>query len=222
MTKKSFGAHEPIARAAAVEYAESAKVGAFIEAVDEGENSVTYLFASSIKGYQGWRWSVTLFEKEASNPTVSEVVLLPGQDSLLAPAWVPWSERLADWKALQVELEAQAALEAEEAAAAEGDNDEDEADAEGSDNWDETDDSDDSDDSEDSEDADANEELEDSLDEDSADEADGDEELAATNLEEGENAESDAKDAGKRPPRFARRNRRWGQKKNRKGDSPAE
>lgn len=213
MTKKSFGAHEPIARAAAVEYAESAKVGAFIEAVDEGEDSVTYLFASSIKGYQGWRWSVTLFEKEASHPTVSEVVLLPGQDSLLAPAWVPWSERLADWKALQVELEAQAALEAEEAAAAEDDTDEDEADAEGSDNWDETDDSDD---------ADANEESDDSLDEDSAEEADGDAELAATNLEEGENAESDAKDAGKRPPRFARRNRRWGQKKNRKGDSPAE
>jgi len=213
MTKKSFGAHEPIARAAAVEYAESAKVGAFIEAVDEGEDSVTYLFASSIKGYQGWRWSVTLFEKEASHPTVSEVVLLPGQESLLAPAWVPWSERLADWKALQVELEAQAALEAEEAAAAEDDTDEDEADAEGSDNWDETDDSDD---------ADANEESDDSLDEDSAEEADGDAELAATNLEEGENAESDAKDAGKRPPRFARRNRRWGQKKNRKGDSPAE
>jgi hypothetical protein len=219
MTKKSFGAHEPIARAAAVEYAESAKVGAFIEAVDEGENSVTYLFASSIKGYQGWHWSVTLFEKEASNPTVSEVVLLPGQDSLLAPAWVPWSERLADWKALQVELEAQAALEAEEAAAAESDTDEDESDAEGSDNWDETDDSEDS---EDADDAEANEESDDSLDEDSSEEADGDEELAATNLEEGENAESDAKDAGKRPPRFARRNRRWGQKKNRKGDSPAE
>ncbi|MEY4349093.1 MAG: hypothetical protein RL719_390 [Actinomycetota bacterium] len=218
MTKKSLGAHEPLARAAAVEYAESAKVGAFLEAVDEGDHSVTYLFASSIKGYQGWRWSVTLFEQDSSNPTVSEVVLLPGEESILAPAWVPWSERLADWKALQVELEAQAALEAAEAAEAEGESDEDEAEAEGSDNWEESDESDDNEPSEDSESADS----EDSSDADAADEVDADEELAATNLEEGENTEGETKDAGKRPPRFARRNRRWGQKKNRKGDSPAE
>jgi hypothetical protein len=221
MTKKSLGAHEPLARAAAVDYAESAKVGAFIEAVDEGDHSVTYLFASSIKGYQGWRWSVTLFEQDASNPTVSEVVLLPGEESILAPAWVPWSERLADWKALQVELEAQAAIEAAEAAEAEGEADEDEAeeesDAEGSDNWDETDESDDNEPGADSESADSD----DTSDAESADEVDGDEVLAATNLEEGENAEGETKDTGKRPPRFARRNRRWGQKKNRKGDSPA-
>ncbi|MFM2031029.1 MAG: hypothetical protein RI927_649, partial [Actinomycetota bacterium] len=44
----------------------------------------------------------------------SEIVLLPGPDSLVAPDWVPWSERLADYKALQLELEKQAALEAED------------------------------------------------------------------------------------------------------------
>ena len=219
MTKKNFGAHESIARAAAVEYAETAKVGAFIEAVDEGENSVTYLFASSIKGYQGWRWSVTLFEQDAANPTVSEVVLLPGEESILAPAWVPWSERLADWKALQVELEAQAALEAAELAEAEDESADDDADA--TDKWDDTDDSEDAGDSVDENDAEADSEPDDETETDSTYEA-GEGELAAANLEEGENAEGETKDAGKRPPRFGRRNRRWGQKKNRKGDSPAE
>lgn len=213
MTKKTLGAHEPLARAAAVEYAETAEVGAFIQAVDEGDNSITYLFASSIKGYQGWRWSVTLFEQDSSNPTVSEVVLLPGEDSILAPAWVPWSERLADWKALQVELEAQAALEAAEAADAEGEGIEEDSDGDAADNWDETDDSEESSDSESDVDSD---EIDGSTEEVSEDE------LAATNLEEGEDAEGETKDAGKRPPRFGRRNRRWGQKKNRKGDSPAE
>jgi hypothetical protein len=37
-----------------------------------------------------------------------------GEESLAAPAWVPWSERLADYQALQAELEKQAALDAEE------------------------------------------------------------------------------------------------------------
>jgi hypothetical protein len=217
MTKNTLGAHEPLARAAAVEYAETAKVGAFIEAVDEGENSVTYIFASSLKGYQGWRWSVTLFEADFANPTVSEVVLLPGETSILAPAWVPWSERLADWKALQVALEAQAALDAEEDAGAE---DSDDAEAEeGStedsavDNWNETDDLEstgsDSDDVDDLDAAAGSLEV-------------SEEELGATNLEEGENPESDTKNARKRPPLFGRRNGRWGQKKNRKGDTPAE
>ena len=220
MTKKTFGAHESIARAAAVEYAETAKVGAFIEAVDEGDNSVTYLFASSIKGYQGWRWSVTLFEQDSSNPTVSEVVLLPGEASILAPAWVPWSERLADWKALQIELEAQAALEAAELAEADDESGDEDTDAEGSDKWDDTDDGDDAEvsESEPQSEESAGAEADSEADFEDATEA----ELAATNLEEGENAEGETKDAGKRPPRFGRRNRRWGQKKNRKGDTPAE
>jgi hypothetical protein len=41
--------------------------------------------------------------------------MVPGEDSLIAPNWVPWAERLADYQALQVELEKQAALDAEEA-----------------------------------------------------------------------------------------------------------
>ena len=98
---------------------ENLSVGAFIEVIDEGDNTWSYLFKSELKGYLDWRWSVTLYQPEGAEPTLSEYVLLPGEGSLVAPDWVPWSERLADYKALQAELEAQAALDAEEAEDAE-------------------------------------------------------------------------------------------------------
>ena len=102
-----------LARSAAKSAAPSNSVGDFIEVVDEGEDTFTYLFASKQKGYVGWRWSVTIYQG-LDQPSVSEVLLMPGPDSLVAPNWVPWSERLADWKALQAELERQAAEEAED------------------------------------------------------------------------------------------------------------
>ena len=91
-------------------------VGFFIESIEEDEGVVTYLFEGKLKGYVGWRWSVSVFQVDENSPaTISEVLLVPGPESLIAPDWVPWSERLADYKALQAELEAQAALDAEEA-----------------------------------------------------------------------------------------------------------
>lgn len=94
--------------------AEKVAFGPFIDRVDEGEDTFSYLFKSELKGYVDWHWSVTIYQPAKSEPTVSELVLLPGETSLVAPDWVPWSERLADYKALQAELELQAALEAED------------------------------------------------------------------------------------------------------------
>jgi hypothetical protein len=108
------------ARKAAVEFANSQSVGNFISVIDEGDNVSTFLFESKLKGYVGWNFSVSLFS-EGTDVSISEVNLMPGEDSLLAPNWVPWSERLADYKALQAELEAQAAAEAAEAAESEAD-----------------------------------------------------------------------------------------------------
>lgn len=101
------------ARLAAVESAPANGVGEFLAQIEEDENVFTFLFAAKMKGYVGWNWSVSLFAND-EDATVSEVNLMPGDDSLIAPNWIPWSERLADYKALQAELEAQAALEAEE------------------------------------------------------------------------------------------------------------
>ena len=94
-------------------------VGDHLRTVEEEPGLHSYLFTSTMRGYVGWYWSVSIFQPEGSEPTISEVVMLPGDDALVAPNWVPWSERLADWKALQAELEAQAAAEAAEAAEAE-------------------------------------------------------------------------------------------------------
>lgn len=56
---------------------------------------VTHYFASLDPAYRGWRWAVTVARaSRAKTATVDDVVLLPGADAVLAPEWVPWSERL--------------------------------------------------------------------------------------------------------------------------------
>ncbi len=89
------------ARAAAVAEASAdlpdgaSAVGAHLESVAEDASSVTHYFAAEQGGYRGWRWAVTLAVASDDEPvTVSEVVLLPGADALVAPVWVPWEERV--------------------------------------------------------------------------------------------------------------------------------
>lgn len=84
-----------LARAAAVEVAGADLVGAHLGVEPEGERIVTHYFASTDHAYVGWRWAVTVVRPPRSKAvTVDEVVLLPGAGALLAPSWVPWSERL--------------------------------------------------------------------------------------------------------------------------------
>jgi hypothetical protein len=85
-----------LARAAAEEDAEPGTVGAHLGVTAEGERLVTHAFAALAKGYRGWRWAVTVARAPRSRTvTVCEVVLLPGTDAILPPAWVPWQERIA-------------------------------------------------------------------------------------------------------------------------------
>ena len=128
MPKSPVLEQKDFAREALIAATSKSKVGNFIEVIEEGDGLASYLFENNQKGYVGWRWSVTIFQADSAEPTVSEIVLMPGPDSLVAPDWVPWSERLADYKALQAELEAQAALDAEEAEEAEDGEDESEDD----------------------------------------------------------------------------------------------
>jgi Protein of unknown function (DUF3027) len=61
----------------------------------EAERVLTHHFHAVVPGYRGWRWSVTVTRASRQRTvTVDEVVLLPGPESLLAPAWVPWRERI--------------------------------------------------------------------------------------------------------------------------------
>ena len=60
-----------------------------------GDLVVTHSFATTEPGYVGWRWAVTLARVEGAELiTIDETVLLPGTGALLAPEWVPWSERV--------------------------------------------------------------------------------------------------------------------------------
>lgn len=84
-----------LARAAAEEAAAPGVVGEHAGFESEGDRVVTHFFECKEFGYRGWRWAVTVARaSRAKLITLDEVVLLPGPDSLLAPEWVPWSERL--------------------------------------------------------------------------------------------------------------------------------
>jgi Protein of unknown function (DUF3027) len=83
------------AREAAVADAGPGQVGDHLGHVVEGERVVTHLFACTHPGYVGWRWAVTVTRaSRAKVVTVNEVVLLPGDEAVVAPEWVPWSDRL--------------------------------------------------------------------------------------------------------------------------------
>jgi hypothetical protein len=84
-----------LARAAAMDLADPGQVGPHVGAEADGDRLVTHLFDCLDPAYKGWRWAVTVARaSRAKVVTVSECLLLPGPDSLLAPDWVPWSERV--------------------------------------------------------------------------------------------------------------------------------
>ena len=92
----SFDATD-LALSAAVETAGAKElVGAFISVDYDDENRLAnYLFESNLPGYNGWRWSVTITKLDEISPaTICDVVVIPGPDSLLAPKWIPYADRL--------------------------------------------------------------------------------------------------------------------------------
>ncbi|MGO2528874.1 MAG: DUF3027 domain-containing protein [Microbacterium gubbeenense] len=89
----------------------------------EDDGVVSLRFRSKLLGYPGWFWTVSLTRVEGEEPTVLEAELLPGEGALLAPEWVPWSQRLEEYKAHQAEMKA-----AEESNGDAGDDDDDDDD----------------------------------------------------------------------------------------------
>jgi hypothetical protein len=93
--------YEDLARTALLEITSAATIGDYAGEQDEGDGAVSVLFESSMPGYPGWQWTVSIAQVEGSEPTVLEAELMPADGALLAPDWVPWSDRLADYKAAQ-------------------------------------------------------------------------------------------------------------------------
>jgi hypothetical protein len=84
-----------LAREAAVETAGTIGVGDYLGCRAETDRIVSHHFECTHPGYVGWYWSVTVARAaRARHATVDEVTLLPADEALLAPGWVPWQERI--------------------------------------------------------------------------------------------------------------------------------
>jgi hypothetical protein len=91
-----FSALDIAKSAARADAGKSEYVGEFYSVDTDDERLATYLFHAKLPGYKGWLWAVTVAKvDEQSDPTICDVVLLPGSKALLAPNWVPYSQRIA-------------------------------------------------------------------------------------------------------------------------------
>lgn len=129
--ERLIGAHD-LALAALHEITPAATVGPAAGYTLEDGGVVSLRFANTMPGYPDWFWTVSVAVVEDAEPTVLEAELLPGEGALLAPDWVPWAVRLADYQATQAALAAEAVAAgdaAEDAADDEDDDDLDDLDA---------------------------------------------------------------------------------------------
>ncbi|MCE3244237.1 MAG: hypothetical protein K0Q84_339 [Arthrobacter sp.] len=98
-----------VARTAIEGIAKASEIGEHLAARTEGDRLVTHLFESKLPGYVGWQWYAVLTRNSRSKVvTVSELGLLPSEDSILAPEWVPWAERVRPEDAQAEDAQAEA------------------------------------------------------------------------------------------------------------------
>ena len=92
--RERLGSAVELARAAVLE-AGTEELGEYLGAEVEAPFTTTHRFAAVLPGYRGWRWACVLALVPGSDEvTVDEISLLPGPDSVVAPAWVPWEKRI--------------------------------------------------------------------------------------------------------------------------------
>jgi hypothetical protein len=95
------GQHARAAREALSDITPEDSIGEPLDERVEDDGTITVRFESLLAGYPGWHWSVSLAELPDEDPTVLEAELMPGEGALLAPDWLPWSERLEEYRAAQ-------------------------------------------------------------------------------------------------------------------------
>jgi hypothetical protein len=137
--ERLLAAHD-LALAALREITPASTIGEPVGYQVEDGGVVSLRFQNVLPGYPGWFWTVSLARVEGEEPTVLEVELLPGDGALLAPEWVPWAVRLAEYQAAQTALAEAADTVGEDADEADLDADEDDDDEDDDDELDEDDD----------------------------------------------------------------------------------
>ena len=185
----------PLARQALLDITTADTIGDFAGTRDDGDGVTTLFFDTTMGGYRGWRWTVTIAHVAGLEPSVLETELTPGDDALLSPDWVPWADRMAEYRAAQ------------EAAGEDADI------------------SDDDDDDDEDDDDLHDEDEDDLHGEDDVDGVDIDviaeSALADDGVDEADQADDDADDAGPQPPRVSRRRKRTRQEQQHdEGDQP--
>lgn len=89
-----------VARSIVDEVAGRDAVGGYLGTVDEEGASVlgavsSVRFVCLQPGYRGWYWSVSVSSTDGSDaPTINDVVLLPGDEAVVAPTWTPYRDRI--------------------------------------------------------------------------------------------------------------------------------
>lgn len=90
-----------LASQALADAAPAGSFGDFIGKSQEGAET-QYRFGCMLASYRDWHWTVLLSQPDKRRPaTVSEVLLLASEQSLVSPPWVPWSERLSEYRRLR-------------------------------------------------------------------------------------------------------------------------
>lgn len=89
-----YDAYE-LAKEAILEVAHEEQIGEHLGVVYDAPRLATHCFTCLSSGYKGWVWVATLARVPHSRTvTVCEVAIVPSDGALLAPTWVPWSDRL--------------------------------------------------------------------------------------------------------------------------------
>lgn len=84
-----------MAREALIDVVGAEAVGDHEGATRESDRVVIHSFQARHRGYTGWSWKVMVARaSRARAATVCDSWLEPGDGALLAPAWVPWADRL--------------------------------------------------------------------------------------------------------------------------------
>ncbi|MBG6183274.1 hypothetical protein IWX65_001223 [Arthrobacter sp. CAN_A214] len=83
------------ARAGVLQVAPAEQVGRHVTSYPDGERLLTHRFEAFVPGYGEWEWFATLARvPRGKEPSVCEVGLLPSERALVAPEWLPWSQRV--------------------------------------------------------------------------------------------------------------------------------
>jgi hypothetical protein len=84
-----------VARAALIASVDADEIGEHLGQSEAGvPGLIDERFECLSSGYLGWYWAVNLSVLPGAQATVNDIVLLPGDAAITAPAWMPYKERI--------------------------------------------------------------------------------------------------------------------------------